>query len=481
MSNDWVQRDADHMLSARLAIQKVPFLTHRDEPLVREEMRFVQGFEGLARREYERALKERFTERPPGARERAVVRAIEKVVFASESRGGQSQIQPKAAQMRLALFESFAQARAGTPAQKRALGLKDFLTIRTEFLRTRESGFASALGEINSPSALRLQPYGDFLYRGLRSGQIIKCQGLFDQTEEIISAANRLLLSGRLKTCRSLLVCFDSEPRQIVKLARLRGLVCEFLRTELFGENALAPGGSTEPAGAGDCMPLHHTHPAFSPVTAWALQSYRNVIRVSGPLALFESSPRYGAALLALFSQLSWCPRFLAILELVANGRESLEKVQTGDPLPVGSRSRKLGQSRAERIFLRDFPASFPNWVLTSEPVALGAGGVPFFPDFLITSPCGVRRIVVEIVGFWTPAYFEKKIDQYSRLICLPPEKRAGVPVGAGPAPIECFLLVDERLRERSSGAPQELRQRMLMFKSQRGPDLEALAALVRL
>ncbi len=76
-----------------------------------------------------------------------------------------------------------------------------------------------------------------------------------------------------------------------------------------------------------------------------------------------------------------------------------------------------IEQSFAEAFAALERGHGTSGWRLEREPEPLlpasGAGGI-FIPDFALTR--GPRRIYVEILGFWTPAYRERKIQKLQQL-----------------------------------------------------------------
>lgn len=94
-----------------------------------------------------------------------------------------------------------------------------------------------------------------------------------------------------------------------------------------------------------------------------------------------------------------------------------------------------IEQSFAEAFASLERTQSTDGWRLEREPepllLAEGGGGARsiFIPDFALTR--GTRRIYVEILGFWTPAYRERKIQKLQQLkgrtdlvLALPVEAR---------------------------------------------------------
>lgn len=93
--------------------------------------------------------------------------------------------------------------------------------------------------------------------------------------------------------------------------------------------------------------------------------------------------------------------------------------------MPHGAESAAIYDSSIEQSFAEAFASlertqSTDGWQLEREPEPLllpsDRGNAPgiFIPDFALTR--GTRRIYVEILGFWTPTYRERKIQKLQQL-----------------------------------------------------------------
>ena len=134
---------------------------------------------------------------------------------------------------------------------------------------------------------------------------------------------------------------------------------------------------------------------------------------ISGPLALFQRTTKYGRALAGLLPALLWCDRFFLEASCVVRGTASTFRLATGAPL-MPAREEPRFDSRVEERFARDFARLAPDWDVTREPEAVQAGDALVFPDFaLVRRAPPRRRVLVEIVGFWTKEYLDRKLARY--------------------------------------------------------------------
>ena len=100
-------------------------------------------------------------------------------------------------------------------------------------------------------------------------------------------------------------------------------------------------------------------------------------------------------------------------MDVLLRGRELSITLQSGDPIfPRAALSRRY-DSKLEERFSLEFRKVAPDFDIIREPEPLRAGDHLIFPDFAIfhrRDP--TRRVLVEIVGFWTPGYLKNKIQR---------------------------------------------------------------------
>jgi predicted nuclease of restriction endonuclease-like RecB superfamily len=72
--------------------------------------------------------------------------------------------------------------------------------------------------------------------------------------------------------------------------------------------------------------------------------------------------------------------------------------------------------SRLEADFAADFAAKFGGkrgkWTLTREDEVILLGDTVMIPDFALTNKKDGRRVLIEIVGFWTKEYLRRKVEK---------------------------------------------------------------------
>jgi predicted nuclease of restriction endonuclease-like RecB superfamily len=186
--------------------------------------------------------------------------------------------------------------------------------------------------------------------------------------------ANLALAQGFLQRSSRVTLAVQGNARAVVRQVLLRRLLCS-------------------------------VHPRTGPGTA--------TIEISGPYSLFKRTILYGRALASLVPVLHACDHFRLTAETVLRGRELSVTLQSGDPIfPRAALSRRY-DSKLEERFSLEFRKVAPDFDIIREPEPLRAGGHLIFPDFAIfhrRDP--TRRVLVEIVGFWTPGYLKDKLQR---------------------------------------------------------------------
>jgi predicted nuclease of restriction endonuclease-like RecB superfamily len=143
------------------------------------------------------------------------------------------------------------------------------------------------------------------------------------------------------------------------------------------------------------------------------VDSGREVV-LTGPDALFRNSRRYGTrfarVLRAAASTGDW--RLEATVD--DRGTERLLELSSDDlAVPDAEPVAEVDyDSGVEREFAARFEALDLDWTLVREPDVLAAGDRLMVPDFAFEYEFGDARVYFEIMGFWTPEYVQKKLDQ---------------------------------------------------------------------
>jgi len=135
------------------------------------------------------------------------------------------------------------------------------------------------------------------------------------------------------------------------------------------------------------------------------------VIELSGPLALFHETTKYGHALAGFLAALAVTPAWSLRAELLLRGERHELVLDATAPLPRTHALPAAADSEVERRLAIDLRRLRSGWEISREDTVVRVGRRLFFPDFTLVAPEGRARVLVEIVGYWDPDYLAKKIE----------------------------------------------------------------------
>jgi predicted nuclease of restriction endonuclease-like RecB superfamily len=136
------------------------------------------------------------------------------------------------------------------------------------------------------------------------------------------------------------------------------------------------------------------------------------VIRFDGPASLLRETRRYGAAMARFLPALIACHgwRMHALVRRRGGGWVNRLELSPADGLTSHLPPPEEFDSSIERAFAEKWgDAARDGWTLAREGEILHREQRVFVPDFVLRHTDG-RRVLVEIVGFWTPEYLEAKL-----------------------------------------------------------------------
>jgi len=147
-------------------------------------------------------------------------------------------------------------------------------------------------------------------------------------------------------------------------------------------------------------------------------------ITVDGPLSHFKLTQRYGTNMAKTLPSILQAEHWeingsiirksqygKRLLQLRLTSTQVRDKIQTALKEPS---SKVAFDSAVEEKFYRDFKSLNSGWNITREPTPLIAGKYVFIPDFSFEKR-GIT-VYLEIAGFWTKNYLEKKIMKLQQL-----------------------------------------------------------------
>ncbi|MDA4132640.1 MAG: DUF790 family protein, partial [Thaumarchaeota archaeon] len=153
-------------------------------------------------------------------------------------------------------------------------------------------------------------------------------------------------------------------------------------------------------------------------------------VSLDGPLSLFKMTERYGTSIAKLLPQITAADAWTIKAEILAKSRggkvynfeadsRELKDIIGADARTtsgaVGGRPQRpaantLYDSSTEEKFARSFLSYGTGWTLKREPEPLVAGTHVLIPDFSFEKDG--MKVYLEVVGFWTPSYLDRKIGK---------------------------------------------------------------------
>jgi hypothetical protein len=140
---------------------------------------------------------------------------------------------------------------------------------------------------------------------------------------------------------------------------------------------------------------------------SFALGPRGAVITLPGPVALFRQSVRYGRALARLLPSVAAVPDWSLEAKCLLGAKRARFEADALDPIVAGA--VKETDNLVERRLFNDFRRLGSSWSIAHATAPLQGTGFTFFPDFTLDR--GMDRVLIEIIGFHTPAYLEAKVD----------------------------------------------------------------------
>ena len=141
-------------------------------------------------------------------------------------------------------------------------------------------------------------------------------------------------------------------------------------------------------------------------------------LRVTGPDALFETSRRYGTRFARLLRSVTATEHWRLTATIDDDGTQRRMHLTDSDlSVPgVDPVTEVSYDSEVEADFATRFESLSLLWELSREPAPLEAGASVAIPDFAFDYRHADFRVYFEIMGFWTPDYVRKKLDQFDAI-----------------------------------------------------------------
>jgi predicted nuclease of restriction endonuclease-like RecB superfamily len=261
----------------------------------------------------------------------------------------------------LAAYTTEVVAPAPPPALRRAV----FESVATRPRREREDALATTAASLGvTPDELRAALFAD--RPGAR--RLVPLPAPIDP-QALAERTNLVMAQSLLARSEVVSISAGEHMRSVYRMAKLRRLICA---------------AQVDAKGAA-------------------------VVHVSGPLALFHHTTKYGGALASFVPALLATPAWSLEARCVLDGRRLVFRADASLPLARTHALPRAHDSDVERRLDRDLRKLARGWTLTREADVVRVGDRLFFPDFTLVR--GDRRVLVEVVGFYTREYLRKKLE----------------------------------------------------------------------
>ncbi|WP_281196075.1 DUF790 family protein [Halorubrum sp. F4] len=137
---------------------------------------------------------------------------------------------------------------------------------------------------------------------------------------------------------------------------------------------------------------------------------------LDGAASLFSKSQKYGIRMSNFLPALPLCGRWEMEADILddesgSTGRTLSFELDHTDGLSSHYSAQSDFDSDVERTLAQKWERSNTDWDLIREDDVLDLGAEVMLPDFALQHPDG-RRVIFEIVGFWTPEYLTEKLEK---------------------------------------------------------------------
>jgi len=137
---------------------------------------------------------------------------------------------------------------------------------------------------------------------------------------------------------------------------------------------------------------------------------------LDGAASLFSKSRKYGIRMANFLPALPLCTRWEMEAEVLdettgTTDHHRMLALDHTDGLSSHYSAQSDFDSDVERTLANKWERANTEWNLVREDDVLDLGAEVMLPDFAIEHPDG-RRVILEIVGFWTPEYLSEKLTK---------------------------------------------------------------------
>jgi len=137
-------------------------------------------------------------------------------------------------------------------------------------------------------------------------------------------------------------------------------------------------------------------------------------IILDGPASLFRSTQRYGIRMANFLPGLLLARDWKMTANIATSQGPKKFYLDSNCGLTTHYSDLPMFDSHIEESFFQKFSRKKRKWKIERESEVIDMGDSIFIPDFSFRHSDG-RTALLEIVGFWTPEYLQKKIEKVNR------------------------------------------------------------------
>jgi uncharacterized protein len=139
-------------------------------------------------------------------------------------------------------------------------------------------------------------------------------------------------------------------------------------------------------------------------------------IRLTGPVAMFHRSQKYGIQMSVFLPALLLCKgwRMQAEVESKFGGSVFFELASRDTRLRSNSLEAKASENPLAEKLKTSWAKTASDWTIEESRKVIDLGESAMAPDFVLTHVDG-RRVYLEVMGFWTPRYLTERLQEFTR------------------------------------------------------------------
>jgi predicted nuclease of restriction endonuclease-like RecB superfamily len=155
-------------------------------------------------------------------------------------------------------------------------------------------------------------------------------------------------------------------------------------------------------------------HRLIHAITGSAARGY--AIRLTGPVAMFHRSQKYGIQMAVFLPTLLACQgwRMRAEIEAKFGGENFYELTSDEARLRSNLLTAPTFENQLAEKLKSSWAKSPSDWQLAESREVIDLGESAFVPDFLLTNSAG-KLVYLEVLGFWTPRYLNERLEAFKR------------------------------------------------------------------